>query len=356
MNFNRIYLIKCRKYIKFLIFSLLFIFLLNFFIIKSTYSQNISRDSATIIMYHKFGESKFPTTNISIDQFKQHIELLTNGNYNIVSLNKIVTNLKSGKKLPDRTVAITIDDAFLSVYEKAWPMLKEKKLPFTIFVATDAVDKNYRGYMNWDQLRELQKEGVNMGSQSASHPHMHTLSEELVKKEIDNSNERFLEELGIRPEIFAYPYGEYNNMVVEVVKQSGFKAAFGQNSGIMHSDDNFFELPRFAFNENYGSIDRLKLAIDGLPLKVKDITPDDMVLKINPPIYGFTIFEEMKPINQLRCFASKYGKLNVTLLGTRAEIRLPGPLPSPRARINCTMPVTGSGARWRWFGKQFLIP
>ena len=99
----------------------------------------------------------------------------------------------------------------------------------------------------------------------------------------------------------------------------------------------------------------MKLAVDGLPLKVTDITPDDMVLKINPPIYGFTISDEMKPIKKLRCFSSKYGKLDVSLLGSRAEIRLPGPLPSPRARINCTMPVIESNGRWRWFGKQFLI-
>ena len=348
-----------NKKIRFAITSLIFIFFdlfaYDIFKIKFSYAQNITRDSATIIMYHKFGESKFPSTNVTLNQFEEHLKLLTNGNYNVISLNEIVNTLKQGKSLPDRTVAITIDDAYLSVYNEAWPRLKELGLPFTIFVATDPIDRNYKSYMSWDQLRELQKNGVSIGSQTASHPHMHLLTKSEAEMEIKKSNNKFLQELGIRPEIFAYPYGEYNNEIVDVIKNSGFEAAFGQNSGILHSNDDFFKLPRFAFNEIYGSVERMKLAVDGLPLKVTDITPDDMVLKVNPPIYGFTISDDMKPIKKLRCFSSKYGKLDVTLLGSRAEIRLPGPLPSPRARINCTMPVIESNGRWRWFGKQFLI-
>jgi len=114
----------------------------------------------------------------------------------------------------------------------------------------------------------------------------------------------------------------------------------------------FFELPRFAFNENYGTTDRLKLAINGLPLKITDLTPSDMVLDENPPLYGFTLSSKMDPIGQLRCFASNYGKVDVTLIGMRAEIRLPGPLKQGRSRINCTMPAEQK--RWRWFGRQFL--
>ena len=312
------------------------------------------RDSATVIMYHRFGEGRYPSTNISMEMFEEHLALLTNGDYTILPLPKIVETLKSGQLLPDRTVGISIDDAYLSVYENAWPLLKAASLPFTIFVATSPVDRNLSGYMSWDQLRELKAAGVTVGSQTHTHPHMHTLSVERVREEIDTSNQIFLNELGERPELFAYPYGEYSRFVIDAIKDAGFTAAFGQNSGIMHTDEDFFELPRFAFNENYGALSRLKLAINGLPLKIKDLTPDDMVLNDNPPIYGFTLDEEMSPVSQLRCFASNHGKLEVSLLGLRAEIRLPGPLPSPRGRINCTMPA--GKERWRWYGRQFLTP
>lgn len=225
-----------------------------------------------------------------------------------------------------------------------------------MFVATQPVDRDQRGYMSWDQIRILQDEGVQIGSQTRSHPHMHDISLSDAKEELEFSNNRFLEEIGQRPKLFAYPYGEYNLGVVELVKQAGFDAAFGQNSGIAHGYNGFFELPRFAMNEQYGSLDRLQLAIDGLPLKVDQIVPEDVVLNDNnnPPNYGFTLAPDIANDRQLRCFNSTYGKLEVNILGPRAEIRLPGPLGQGRARINCTMP--GGDGRWRWFGRQFLIP
>jgi len=96
-------------------------------------------------------------------------------------------------------------------------------------------------------------------------------------------------------------------------------------------------------------------------LHVSDITPSDMVLDKNPPDYGFTLSDSMQPINQLRCFASSFGAVDVTLIGTRAEVRLPGAFTGTRGRINCTMPSyknrgenNGNQPRWRWFGRQFL--
>ena len=309
-------------------------------------------DYATVIMYHRFGESRFPSTNVTIEQFESHLEFISQGDYNVVPLLHIIETLQSGGELNDKTLAITIDDAYLSVYTEAWPRLKEYNFPFTIFIATDPVDNNLRNYMNWNQIRELQDSGVIIGSQTKSHPHMHRLSPIKVELEIALSNERFLEETGQYPQLFAYPYGEYSLDVVKAVEDAGFIAAFGQNSGVLFAEDNMFELPRFAFNENYGTIDRLKLALDGKPLRVKDITPQDMVLKENPPLYGFTVDKSLTPIKQLRCFSGEFGKLNVEILGPRAEIRLPGVMNGPRSRINCTMPA--ENGRWRWYGRQFL--
>ena len=309
-------------------------------------------DYATVIMYHRFGESRYPSTNVTIEQFESHLEFIRQGNYTVMPLIKIIEALKSGGEINDKTVAITIDDAYLSVYKEAWPRLQEYGYPFTIFIATDPVDNNLKNYMDWDQIRELQEGGVTIGSQTKSHPHMHRLSPIKIEQEIAISNKRFLEETGQYPMLFAYPYGEYSLDVVKAVKDAGFIAAFGQNSGVLYADDNMFELPRFAFNETYGSIDRLKLALDGKPLRVRDIIPQDMVLKNNPPSFGFTVDKSLTPINQLRCFSGEFGQLNVEILGPRAEIRLPGVLKGPRSRINCTMPA--ENGRWRWFGRQFL--
>jgi peptidoglycan/xylan/chitin deacetylase (PgdA/CDA1 family) len=323
-------------------------------LLLSCLGQANATDYAAVLMYHRFGEDNYPSTNIRLDQFDAHLEKLANGNYTVMSLAKIIRHMQDGIELPDRTVAITIDDAYLSVFTEAWPRLRAKGFPFTVFVATDPVDNGHPNYMSWSQLRQLQANGIGIGSQTSSHPHMHQISLTEIDAELSNSNQRFLNELGLRPTLFAYPYGEYNLEVIKQVKAAGFIAAFGQNSGIAHGFDGFFELPRFAFNERYGTMDRLTLAIDGLPLKVNQVLPADIVVDTNPPALGFTLFTEIADNRQLRCFNSAYGKLSVERIGPRAEVRFPGPLPSGRARVNCTMP--GPDGRWRWFGKQFLIP
>ena len=202
--------------------------------------------------------------------------------------------------------------------------MREYGFHATLFVATRPVDRNLRAYMSWDQLREWQAAGFGIGSQTQTHPHMHRLSVDANREELRVSNDRFLAELGFRPSLFAYPYGEYNLDVIRLVREAGFEAAFGQNSGVAHGYDGFYELPRFAMNEQYGNRERLELAINGLPLKVDEIIPEDVVLTENPPLYGFTLAPDMDQERQLRCFNSKYGKLDVSIIGRRAEIRNAG--------------------------------
>jgi len=315
----------------------------------------LAADYASVLMYHRFGEDKYPSTNIRIEQFEAHLDELAEGAYTVWPLAKVIGHLQQDLPLPDRTVAITIDDAYLSVFTEAWPRLQARNFPFTVFAATQPIDQGHRNYMSWDQIRVLQDAGVHIGSQTSTHPHMHLIGTAEAEQELTQSNARFLAEIGQRPTLFAYPFGEFNLDVIDVVKRNGFVAAFGQNSGIVHGYNGYFELPRFAMNEQYGTLERLRLAINGLPLKVNQIVPEDVVLNDtnNPPNYGFTLAPDIANDRQLRCFNSLYGKLDVTIMGPRAEIRLPGPFSKGRARINCTMP--GADGRWRWFGRQFLI-
>ena len=231
-------------------------------------------------MYHRFGEPSYPSTNIQIERFKKHLEELKNPKYNVLGLLEIINKLKAGKGLPDYAVAISIDDAFLSVYKNAWPILQKQNIPFTLFVATDPIDQGLSGYMNWDQIRELKRNGVEIGSQTKSHPHMHKLTEQQIRKEINYSNSRFEEELGEKPKLFAYPYGEYNLVAKKVVKET-FIASFGQHSGSAHPSMGFHELPRFAMNESYGGLDRFLLAAGSLPFVVSEIHPKSPVVSQN---------------------------------------------------------------------------
>ena len=156
------------------------------FLIFCSVSQAFAADHAVVLMYHRFGESKYPSTNISLEQFESHLQKLAAKKYTVLPLSKIVQHFKNGTDLPDHSIAITIDDAYLSVFHEAWPRLKAMGFPFTVFVATDPVDNNNPNYMSWEQLRQLQAGGAEIGSQTKTHPHMHKLSITKIDKELKN--------------------------------------------------------------------------------------------------------------------------------------------------------------------------
>ncbi|MDC1134267.1 polysaccharide deacetylase family protein, partial [Alphaproteobacteria bacterium] len=319
--------------------------------ISKTEIQNVNY--ASVLMYHRFGENKYPTTNIKMDQFSDHIKELIKTKYNVIKIQDGLNAIQNISLVKDRSVIITIDDAYSSVFNNAWPILKKYGLPFTLFVSTDVIDNKTPGYMSWEEIRILRDNGVTIGSQTKSHPHMHNLSENQIVKELEFSNNRFVQEIGSKPEIFAYPYGEYNLNVVKKIKINGFKAAFGQHSGVAHLSLGLHQLPRFAMNETYGNMKRFLLAVNAKPIPISDLSPKDPVIIKNPPFYGFTLSDTIKPKGIVRCFASNGIKSETKRLGkNRIEVRLEKPFPKGRGRINCTM---SAGERWRWLGRQFII-
>ncbi len=306
-------------------------------------------------MYHRFGESDYPSTNVTMDQFRAHIAELQSGGYNVMALDALVEAVRNKVALPPRSVALSVDDAYESVYTEAWPLLKEAGFPLAIFVATDPVERGLSRYMSWDQLRQLRDEGVVIGSQTKTHPHMADLSADAVNAELETSNAMFREKVGAVPTLFAYPYGEASLDTMRLVEGAGFVAAFGQHSGAIGSDGELFYLPRFAMNEAFGSLDRFKLAANALPVSVADMTPGDPVIgSRNPPNIGFTVTWPTRGLDRFNCFASHTGAATVERLGKRIEVRVEEPMPRGRTRLNCTMPA-GDG-KWYWFGRQFYVP
>ena len=313
-------------------------------------------DSAVVIMYHRFGEAAYPSTNVTIEQLESHIKELKKGPYSVLPLPEIVARLRDDRPLPDRTVGLSVDDAYLSFYGEAWPRLKTARLPVTLFVATRAVDRKLSGIMSWRQIRELAADGVSIGSHTETHLHMPDTGAARNRGEIERSNGRFITELGRAPELFAYPYGEASLEVQEIVRGAGFIAAFGQHSGVIGRTVNFFYLPRFSMNEKYGDLRRFRLAINALPLPVSDVTPfDPMITAVNPPPIGFTVGGGITGVGRLTCFTSHEGRARLERLGERRfEVRVNTPFPRGRTRLNCTLP-TREG-HWRWLGRLFYVP
>jgi len=306
-------------------------------------------------MYHKFGVSKYPSTSVTIDQFDDHLKELSKTKYSVEPVEFIIDTIINDGDLPENTIGISIDDADKSFYEVGWPKFKEMGFPVTLFVNTSTIHKNNKNYLNWDQIRELVNEGVSIGAHSHSHYHMSDLSIDEVKDEIEISNNIFLRELGSIPSLFAYPYGETNEEIINLLKDYKFKVAFGQHSGVINETSNLYYLPRFSLNERYAEIDRVKFAANAKGLGVYDFIPTDPTLSENPPYIGFSLLDE-KLIPSIDCFVfDSKGQVEKELFkfNERIEIRLKRKLTKGRSRVNCT--AKGIDNKWRWFGHQFYL-
>ncbi|MGF1630525.1 MAG: polysaccharide deacetylase family protein [Kiloniellaceae bacterium] len=325
---------------------------------ESPAPQSLSPDyGAVALMYHRFGEDSLPSTSVRLTQFEAHLAELTSGSYQVMALPEIVARLSAGETLPAHALAITIDDAALSVYREAWPRLKALNLPFTLFVSTEPLDLGLAGYMSWTQLREMAADPlVTIGNHGDSHAHMAWLDPAAQRDDIAKAAERLTAELGETPRLFAYPYGEVSLALRQGVVEAGFAAAFGQHSGAIGAFSDRFALPRFPINEAYGELERFRLVANALPLPVDGVTPTDTALVdpgANPPNFGFTVAASLGSLDALNCFASA-GEPELLRLDQRIELRFAAALPAGRVRINCTLPA--AGGRWRWFGVQFVVP
>ncbi|WP_417459626.1 polysaccharide deacetylase family protein [Kordiimonas sp.] len=321
-------------------------------------SAAFADQSAAILLYHRFGEDDYPSTNVRLEQLDAQIKELKENGSNFLPLGEIVRRLKANEALPERTVAITVDDAYKSVADHAWPRLKRAGIPMTLFVSTEPVDSPSSNYMDWDDVRALHSDGVEIAHHTATHLHMIDAGLEAAMADVRTASARFEAELGFVPKLFAYPYGEYNTEIKTAIEKEGFTAAFAQVSGAAAAWSDAYSLPRFPVNERYGEMDRFRLIAGTMALPVSDVVPLEPLLTEdrNPPLFGFTVDDSVRGLSALACYPSHLGKPAelLTLEGNRIEVRFKEPFPKGRNRINCTLPA-GQG-RWYWLGQFFYVP
>ena len=319
--------------------------------------ENLNTKKGIIaLMYHRFNENKYPSTNIRNEIFKEHLQEIDNSGIDFITFKKFDELIRTN--IDKNYLLLTIDDGFESFYLNAWPILKKKKIPFILFVSTREVG-NY-GYMTWDQIKEIDSSDlVTIGNHSHSHEYLIDWNKNEIKSDLENSIKIFKQKLGYSPEIFSYPFGEYSIDLKKIVSDFNFKFAFGQHSGVIDPTKKFLELPRFPINEKYGELKRFKSILQTLPFPYESITPENRYIteNENPPNVKVKFFQNLINIKNVNCYSNEgnvWRKSDIQFINdNEINIVLKEKFKSERGRINCSL--WEEGGKWRWLGIQYVI-
>lgn len=206
----------------------------------------LKKKRAVIFAYHSISEytivyAKKREFITCPRQFRKQLLYLTN-NFNIVSMQELEGVLQTGRLKEDSAV-LTFDDGHRDNFLNALSILTELKLPAIFFLTTGFIGRD--NYLTWEQVNIMKEKGFQFGCHTITHPHLTSLSSEMVRGQIMESKLELENKLKQKIRYFSYPYGDYNDSVVNIVKECGFSAAVTTvDSASVLSDTDFFRINR----------------------------------------------------------------------------------------------------------------
>lgn len=329
---------------------------------SSTETKNINPEkTVACFIYHRFGDSRFPSTNVSINDFEKHLRYLSENNFQVLSLSEALDYLESDEPVR-KTVVLTIDDGYKSFYENALPLLRKYKMPATMFINTETVGG--KDYMNWTQLKEIMKANVEIGNHT--HTHAYFLNEDettrytTFENEINESQKIITENLGVKPILFAYPYGEFDEQMKNVVRKLNFQCGAAQYSGVLYYETDRYQLPRFPMAEAYANLDKFVEKVSMKPLRVTNESIKNTVLQPTnlQPKLTLTFDNIGLELNRLQCFVQgSECDLQIQSDSAQSTITLQAAKDlATRRRTLYTITVPDGKGNWYWYSHLWINP
>ncbi len=287
----------------------LIILAIVFSVLLPSSSSALSK-KATVLIYHKFNEPDSPSTSIPTEVFEKQIRFLIEKGYRIISIDELVDALYHKKPFPEKAVVITIDDGYRTTYTEAFPVLKKYNLPFTVFLYMEGVGR-FPAYMTVDQLKEMSKyDKVTFGLHSYYHKPLGSITDrKFLERDTKKAIKRFKKLLSFTPHYYAYPYGEYNHSVVQVIKDLGLEAAFTQDPFNVSPETDPYLIPRVPMVGSWATLKNLRWFLETEPMEVSEYNPSFGVLPENPPGRFVFKIERLGLYKDIRFYISELGWL-----------------------------------------------
>ncbi|OQY10603.1 MAG: hypothetical protein B6I28_00795 [Fusobacteriia bacterium 4572_132] len=276
-----------------------------------------------ILAFHRFGDDRYSSSNITLEDLNEIVDYLNENQYKVISLNEIIEKISKKEEISDKIMCITIDDAYKSFFDNGLEVLKRNNFPFTVFINTEAVDKNYTDYMTWKEIKEVSKYGE-IGSHSYSHPHLTKIGNQKAMDDIQKSIEGIEKKINKKVKYFAYPYGEYNDEIKWMLKSIGMQGIFNQSLGAISGESDIFDLDRMAISNLSGL--KWKLKIKYLKAHWMNVEREENYIK--------SIKVEIdKSIKKVQVYLSGYGWEKVDVENGIIEFKINKELRNARNRV-----------------------
>ena len=313
-----------------------------------------------ILVYHHVAENTPTSTSVSTAQFREHLQLFKDEGFTVISLSQALTSVANKAPLPDKAIAISFDDGYRNIYDNAWPLLKEFGYPFTIFVATDAIDNHYADMLTWDQLRQMKEQGVTIANHSTDHGYLVRSTDRgdtwkaTTLANIEQAQARLETELGNSvPRWFAYPYGEFTADLKALLAANDY-IGFAQHSGGFWQGSDPQAIPRFAAAGIYANPNTLLTKLHSRPMPVIENQLDDMITQDSQPTLKVTLSTTKDVSNALNCFVNGDWQEANWESALTFSLQSSKELTAGRHRYNCTAKSKADNIYY-WFSKPWLI-
>ena len=321
--------------------------------------------AAVILQYHHVSETTPASTSISPQQFEKHMQFLADEGFQVVALSTVVDAIKNKLPLNEKTVAITFDDAYLTILTNATPILDKFNYPFTIVINPASIKDNSSSFLSWQQIKTLADDNVIIANHNFEHDSLARIPTGLSESQwlqkqgdaILKAEQIIKEKTGQNWRYFAYPYGEYTKVNQAWLAENNF-IAFGQQSGAVGVETDLTSIPRFPASQPYDKLTSLKDKLHSLPFNIQAIGQADNALFKQGELSAATFVVESDDIhnNQLNCFVSGLSQQEITWQDNKTfTLTFAKSLPIGRGRVNCTAPSIKQPGRYYWFSKAWMI-
>lgn len=218
-------------------------------------------DTQVLVLNYHMVNSMFISLAVEPEDFDWQMKYLVDHGYHTITPDELYDFLAGTGELPERPVLITFDDGYVDNYTTAYPILKKYNLKATIFVVTGFLSKR-KGYLTWDQLREMEQHGITIESHTVTHAPLPELSDDRIREELVESKKHAERELGHPIEFIAYPTGVHDLHIAQIAQEAGYKGGFTVKYSNVDRNSNVFAMERVPIfrtaNTNKDFTDRLR--------------------------------------------------------------------------------------------------